>query len=67
MCLLYLSLMASLTLIKFGNRSIRIEQEPVNEQDTKAVYRTTGFAYVEAYNDVEYVTKLSRSVNPVAH
>ncbi len=48
--------MASLTFIKQGPRSIRIECERVNEQDTQAVYNTTGLSYVETYDDVEYVT-----------
>ena len=48
--------MASLSLFKVGPRSVRVECERVNEQDTKAVYNTTGLAYVETYDDVEYVT-----------
>ena len=48
--------MAQLTLIKNGPRSFRLESQSVNEQDTNAVYNITGAAYVETYDEVEYVT-----------
>ena len=51
----YLS-MASITFIKQGPRSVRVECERVSEQDTNATYNINGLAYVETYDDVEYVT-----------
>jgi hypothetical protein len=33
-----------------------MECERVSEQDTSAVYNISGLAYVETYDDVEYVT-----------
>jgi hypothetical protein len=48
--------MAKLTLARFGARSVRMECERVSEQDTSAVYNISGLAYVETYDDVEYVT-----------
>ena len=48
--------MAKLTLFKQGARSLRAECERVSEQGTHAIYNTTGLAYVETYDDVEYVT-----------
>ena len=48
--------MAQLTLIKHGPQSFRLESQSVNEQDTNAVYNITGAAYVETYDEVEYVT-----------
>ena len=48
--------MASLTFIKQGPRSLRVECDRVSEQDTGATYNINGLAYVETYDDVEYVT-----------
>ena len=48
--------MAKLTFIKHGPRTVRMECERVSEQDTSAVYNISGLAYVETYDDVEYVT-----------
>jgi hypothetical protein len=50
--------MAQLTLIKHGPRSFRLEVDDVKEQDTNAVYNISGCAYVETYDDVEYVTSV---------
>jgi hypothetical protein len=48
--------MAKLTFAKIGQRSMRVEVERVSEQDTSAIYNISGLAYVETYDDVEYVT-----------
>ena len=48
--------MASLTFARFGPRSARLEATKVTDVDTSAVYNLTSIAYVETYDDVEFVT-----------